>query len=941
MKPSPGNMVLAILFAAHALPAQTTPVISLVANAEGETPIIAPNTWVEIKGAYLAPLEHTRIWQGSDFSSNQMPVKLDGVSVTVTPTPTPSPCVGDCHYNGTVTVDEILTMVNIALGNLQISDCLAGDANDDGQITVDEILTAVNNALNGCPKRAFYYVAPNGRDSWSGTLAAPNPALTDGPFATFDRARAVVQALNKTGLNQVVVQIRAGTYFLAATEQFTAADSGTASMPIVYQNYPGEAPVISGGVRLQNWIHIGGNTWKTTLPASTAYFEDLFYNGVRRLRPRLGGYLGTYYSVAAPVYLDAPAPPSPAPDPNCSNPDDYVSGKGWKCYDRFHYAASDPIAADWENLAAPSGNPCGQAPGDPALIGDVELIIWEVYQTSKLRISCIDPSNHTIYATGPVGQNIFQNRRYLIENVHAFTDPGQWFLDRSSTPWALFYLANPGENPNTDTVVIPQLPEVLLAYDIQYVTFQGLTFAHGNYTIPDEGLADSFMEPEINPAVSIQNAQHVVFDSGIVAQTSGVGLEFISCVGPSSPDRCISTSASAVTANNTIQNSAFYDTGASAIRIGVLYHPGDNEANSPQFQLVQNNVVEGYGRLIPAAFGISQGYGHDNTYTHNDVYDGYHGGISICGWPGVGGVPTGGGAANNVISFNHVYNLFQGIGNDEGAIHVNVGNPQFTAAGNKVFNNRVHDVNDASAWPGPIGYGGYGGDGIYVDWRSGFVDVENNLVYRVSGAPMAVSNIPPKPNQANTIKNNIFAFGRNAMVGRHKNEPNGPVEAPFQQQFVASNNIFYFDRSWDSSPPFSVQGGCTYSGNLPYSAYQDWNGNLYWRADGTFASDPNAFHLQPSPFTNDQPCSDDPSAWIFYTFSGWQNAGGDVNGVVQDPGFANPAYPADDFTLTRGSPLPGFVVFHPNQAGRTNHVLKPPPVAATFPTKLFDPATDF
>jgi len=41
-------------------------------------------------------------------------------------------------------------MVNIALGNAPISDCLPGDANQDGQVTVDEILTAVNNALNGC-----------------------------------------------------------------------------------------------------------------------------------------------------------------------------------------------------------------------------------------------------------------------------------------------------------------------------------------------------------------------------------------------------------------------------------------------------------------------------------------------------------------------------------------------------------------------------------------------------------------------------------------------------------------------------------------------------------------------------------------------------------------------------------------------------------------------
>ena len=60
-------------------------------------------------------------------------------------------CVGDCDGSGDVTVDEILKMVNIALGNDTLDQCEAGDGNMDGQITVDEILTAVNNALNGCP----------------------------------------------------------------------------------------------------------------------------------------------------------------------------------------------------------------------------------------------------------------------------------------------------------------------------------------------------------------------------------------------------------------------------------------------------------------------------------------------------------------------------------------------------------------------------------------------------------------------------------------------------------------------------------------------------------------------------------------------------------------------------------------------------------------------
>ncbi|MBI3784230.1 MAG: hypothetical protein HY270_12610 [Deltaproteobacteria bacterium] len=47
-------------------------------------------------------------------------------------------------------MDELLRMVNIALGNAGVDTCNAGDTNHDGEITIDEILTAVNNALTGC-----------------------------------------------------------------------------------------------------------------------------------------------------------------------------------------------------------------------------------------------------------------------------------------------------------------------------------------------------------------------------------------------------------------------------------------------------------------------------------------------------------------------------------------------------------------------------------------------------------------------------------------------------------------------------------------------------------------------------------------------------------------------------------------------------------------------
>lgn len=69
---------------------------------------------------------------------------------TPTPTPTPLPCVGDCNGDNLVTVDELLTMVNIALGNASVSICSQADATGDSQITVDENLAAVNNVLSGC-----------------------------------------------------------------------------------------------------------------------------------------------------------------------------------------------------------------------------------------------------------------------------------------------------------------------------------------------------------------------------------------------------------------------------------------------------------------------------------------------------------------------------------------------------------------------------------------------------------------------------------------------------------------------------------------------------------------------------------------------------------------------------------------------------------------------
>ena len=697
---------------------------------------------------------------------------------------------------------------------------------------------------------------------------------------------------------------------------------------------------------MQNWKNTGGNKWTATLPASTQYFENLFYNGVRRLRPRLGGYLGTYFRFGDTVYLNAPAPPASAPNPDCSV---YINGSGWECFDRFHYNPSDPISAQWRNLAPAAGNPCNQPAGNSALAGDIEVLDWEQFSTSKLRISCVDTTNHIVYLTGPTAFS--QNRpqfdgfntgdRYLVENVQdALTQPGQWFLDRSTAPWTLTYLANPGEDPNKDTVIIPQVPQLLVASNLQYVTFKGLTFEHDNYTAPAAGDKSSELEPGVSAAVSFQNSQHITFNSGTVTQISGTGLEFISCTNSAaSPGYCVSDDANGTTANDMIQNSAFYDIGVQAIRIGEPYIKTDTDANVPQSITVQNNVVEGFGRVIPASFGIGQGNGHNNLYTHNDVYDGYHTAISISEAGSDTTKPNGVGNANNTISFNDVYNLFQGIMNDGGAIRIEAGNNVYTAPGNKILNNKIHDVSDASA----LDSNGYGGNGIYLDNQTGLVDVENNLVYRVSANDVYTPQGPAAPNEANMVKNNILAYGRQAIVSINAPYQNGTPKSAIQN-FVLTNNLFYFDRNDASSPSFFIQGGCRYAGGFPYPQFQEWNSNMYWRTDGSFANDAKAFAEQPNP---DQTARmrhvpSKRQRLTFYPFAQWQQkVGEDLQSLVKNPGFANPAYPNDNYSLPKGSPGVGFVVFDLNQMGRSNPVIKPPTVPETFPTKPFNPATDY
>jgi hypothetical protein len=70
-------------------------------------------------------------------------------------------CKGDCDGSGGVGVNELVTMVSIALDAASMDACRVADTNADGKVSVSELVAAVNSALVGCATAATPTPTPN------------------------------------------------------------------------------------------------------------------------------------------------------------------------------------------------------------------------------------------------------------------------------------------------------------------------------------------------------------------------------------------------------------------------------------------------------------------------------------------------------------------------------------------------------------------------------------------------------------------------------------------------------------------------------------------------------------------------------------------------------------------------------------------------------------
>ncbi|NQT52102.1 hypothetical protein HQ576_08625, partial [bacterium] len=298
---------------------------------------------------------------------------------------------------------------------------------------------------------ADFTIAPNGDDRWSGTLPEPNRARTDGPFATLERARDAIRQLRakRQPDRPLTVQLRGGVY--RRTEPFVLRpeDSGTPASPVVYESYPGERAVLSGGKTISGWQQGKGPLWRVELPEVKSggwYFRQLFVNGHRRARPRLPKK-GVLKLGSVPKL------------------DGGIQDKAELAKRAFRFGPGD-IRKDWANL------------------DDVEVVVLQFWMEARLRIKRVDEENRVVLFTGGSWRPLTWSRGYYVENVFEGLDtPGTWYLDRSKG--VLYYHPLPDEDLGKAEVVAP-VAQQLVRFEgdvkarrfVRNVTLRGLTFAH-------------------------------------------------------------------------------------------------------------------------------------------------------------------------------------------------------------------------------------------------------------------------------------------------------------------------------------------------------------------------------------------------------------------------------------------------------------------------------
>jgi Right handed beta helix region len=497
-----------------------------------------------------------------------------------------------------------------------------------GAAAVIAALTVSTLPMASAATVVTFYASPTG----SGAVCSQSL-----PCSLTGAQSAVRSQLARTSGADVTVLLLDGTYRLASTWAFGAADSGSAGHPVVWQGAPGAHPVISGASQVTGWTEVGtSGVWSAPVPTGSAS-RQLYVNGqevpVASASPSALGFArswtgsSTGYSIAgdsvAKTWFGALTAAQVA-----SVEFDYPGGNGaWtesRCRVASYSAAAGTLAMD---------EPC-----------------WA------------DATQRSSFSQGSGGLPSMSTSTMptLIADARALVHPGQWFLDSAAK--TLYYEPVTGQQMTSLDVELPHLESLLqgagtLAAPLHDVTFSGLQFSYATWNAPSAtaGFADVQSNLRITGAtnqgmctfstpagtcpwgaltqplanVSFSASKNITISGDRFAGLGGAGLSVL--YGSS---------------NTLVQGNEFTGIASTAILLGCTYDPlptdsteaaGIKQNCTPNSSAVSGdtigtneiltgttvsgNIIHDIGTDYTSACGITLLFSRGTTITHNDLYD--------------------------------------------------------------------------------------------------------------------------------------------------------------------------------------------------------------------------------------------------------------------------------------------------------------------------------
>lgn len=428
------------------------------------------------------------------------------------------------------------------------------------------------------PSGLKLFIANNGNDNWSGRLAAPNDAGTDGPFATLERARNELRKIKQVGKmpeGGVTVELRGGVYQLKQPFGLNEEDSGGENAPVVYCAKQGEE------VRL-----VGGKVVTGFEPVTD--FEIL-----ERLVPQARGKV-----------LQA--------DLKALHITDFgkVSGGGLELFfnnkpmtlarwpNEGFVKIVDLVGGDPVDVRGTKGDKIGKFmyEGDrpKRWIDEKEVWVhgywfWD-WSDQRHQVESIDTEQREISVVPPYhGYGYRKGQWFYGLNILAELDqPGEWYLDRET---GILYFWPP-EPIEQSQAVVSVMDTLVTMQGVSHVTIRGITF-----------------EATRGTAITISGGTH----NRIVGCTlRNLGSWAVNISGGT---------------HNGVVGCDIYETGNG----GVSMSGGERKTLEPAEHYVENNHIHHYGRwnrMYQPAISIN---GVGNRASHNLIHNAPHMAISFGG----------------------------------------------------------------------------------------------------------------------------------------------------------------------------------------------------------------------------------------------------------------------------------------------------------------------